>query len=194
VLFNHILLAILWILFGAAHSLLASNTLKEKVSSIWPRIHKYYRIYYTLFALISFTGIILFQVSIPSSLLFAPGVFSKAIGCMCGAAGLGIMLVCIRKYFFNLSGLKTLVTEKEGNELIITGIHKHIRHPLYLGTFIFIWGLFVYIPLYSLLIANSVITIYTLWGISLEENKLEQEFGDQYRAYKASVPMLIPFL
>ena len=92
----------------------------------------------------------------------------------------------------NLSGLRSLAIEDFSNELQITGIHKYVRHPLYLGTFMFIWGLFLVIPLLSLLIANVIITVYTLIGIELEEKKLLSEFGENYRLYRQTVPKLIP--
>lgn len=103
------------------------------------------------------------------------------------------MLVCIKKYFLNLSGLKSLVAEEViSNELRIDGIHRFVRHPLYLGTFIFIWGLFLLYPHWSLLIANSVITIYTLVAIRFEEQKLIEEFGEAYITYQKQVPTILP--
>ncbi len=45
----------------------------------------------------------------------------------------------------------------------------------------------------SLLVANTVITLYTLLGIELEEAKLVDEFGDEYRRYRETVPKLLPF-
>ena len=67
-----------------------------------------------------------------------------------------------------------------------------VRHPLYFGTFVFIWGFFIVLPYLSLLICNLVVTIYTLIGIRFEEAKLEKEFGESYKQYKAQVPMIIP--
>jgi len=93
-----------------------------------------------------------------------------------------------------LSGLKGLIENRTNNELMITGIHKIVRHPLYAGTFIFIWGLLVIFPVASLLIADTIITLYTLIGLRFEEMKLEREFGEAYKSYKRNVPMLIPKL
>lgn len=194
VVYQHILLAFFWILFGVLHSWLASLGVKEKLKTILKRKFKHYRIYYTVFAFLTMISILIYQVSIPSPSLFKASLLSNSIGAVVCLSGLIIMAICIKKYFFSLSGLKELVTEHPGNELIITGIHRYIRHPLYLGTFLFIWGLLVMFPLLSLLIAVVIITIYTLIGISFEESKLEAEFGESYRRYKASVPKLIPFL
>ena len=102
----------------------------------------------------------------------------------------------IKKYFSSLSGLRTFFIDevKTGNRLIITGIHRYVRHPLYTGTFLFIWGLFILMPLASLLISNFIITIYTLIGIRFEEEKLIKEFGLPYVEYQKRVPKLIPTL
>ena len=94
----------------------------------------------------------------------------------------------------SLSGLKSLVQpENNKAELMITDIHRYVRHPLYLGTFIFIWGLWLTLPYLSLLISNAIITIYTLIGIGLEEKKLELLFGESYKSYKKRVPKILPF-
>ena len=116
------------------------------------------------------------------------------LGLLLTTAGFILMAICIKKYFLSLSGLKSLLNEKHSNELIISGIHRHVRHPLYLGTFAFIWGLWLLFPTASFLISNAIITVYTLLGISLEENKLVDEFGDQYRRYQQTVPRLLPRL
>jgi protein-S-isoprenylcysteine O-methyltransferase Ste14 len=68
-----------------------------------------------------------------------------------------------------------------------------VRHPLYLGTFLFIWGAWLIIPLVSFGITNVVITLYTLIGIHFEERKLVEEFGQSYISYSRQVPKIIPF-
>lgn len=72
------------------------------------------------------------------------------------------------------------------------GLHKIVRHPLYLGTFIFIWGIFIAFPYLSWLISSLIITVYTLIGIRFEEAKLRKEFGAQYDEYCKRVPMILP--
>ena len=194
-LMQHILLAVLWIVFCALHSVLASGWVKRKLQHRMGTSFRLYRLYYTLFATATFTVTLLYQFSLTSPLLFKRTTALLIIGGVVLSTGLMIMLVCIFKYFASLSGLKSLVQNEDAkNELMITGIHRYVRHPLYLGTFLFIWGLFVVIPYLSLLIADSIITLYTLLGIKWEEEKLEAEFGNSYRLYRQKVPMLIPFL
>lgn len=190
--FQHVLLALFWILYGILHSLLASRRVKEGFQKKWPRAFDYYRVAYTLFAFVSLAALLWFQLTMRTVFLLAPNSFLWATGVFFAAAGLLLMLVCIRKYFFSLSGLKSLITEEKEAKLIISGVHRWVRHPLYLGTFSFIWGLFLITPQLSLLIADTLITAYTLIGIRLEEEKLEFVFGEGYSRYKKEVPALVP--
>lgn len=183
-----------WIVFCVLHSLLAAVSVKQKIAERFRQGFKYYRLYYTVFAFISFGAVLGYQLYLYSPLLYVPSAAIKILGGGMGTAGLWIMAICIKKYFNQLSGLRTLFINevKTGNSLLITGIHRHIRHPLYLGTFLFIWGLFILLPVVSLFISNLVITVYTLIGITFEERKLVQEFGDTYKTYQKTVPKIVP--
>jgi protein-S-isoprenylcysteine O-methyltransferase Ste14 len=72
------------------------------------------------------------------------------------------------------------------------GLHAYMRHPLYSGTLLFIWALFLIFPFMGNLIACVIITVYTLIGIRMEEKKLVIEFGEEYKSYAHQTPMLIP--
>ena len=103
------------------------------------------------------------------------------------------MIICIRKYFYELSGVQALENKPvEKPTLQQTGLHKYVRHPLYFGTLLFVWGLFLLMPSISNLIAVVVLTIYVLIGIHLEEQKLVLEYGEEYKRYSKKVPKLIP--
>ncbi len=191
---QHLILAVAWIAFCFLHSLLADVGVKQNLAKSLGKSFRYFRLYYSLFAAITFFIVLIYQVGMNSFYLFQPNNISYTLGLVTAIVGLIIMAVCIRKYFAQLSGLKTLFIDevKTGNVLIITGIHRFVRHPLYAGTFIFIWGLFIFVPYSSLLISNFIITVYTLIGIGFEEKKLIKEFGDQYQEYKRKVPMILP--
>ena len=189
---NHIILAMLWIAYCTLHSVLASQWVKKKLQRKMKN-YKSYRLYYTLFAFLSLVALIYYQVRIPTVELFRRTQFILIAGGLLSLSGLGLMMTCIRKYFMSISGLRSLLIETYSNELQITGIHRFVRHPLYLGTFIFIWALLLLFPYLSLLIANTIITVYTLIGIELEEQKLVTEFGKDYVNYRRKVPKLIPF-
>jgi methanethiol S-methyltransferase len=102
--------------------------------------------------------------------------------------GMFIMALCIRKYFAEMSGLYKLTSET----LETTGMHRFVRHPLYLGTLMFILSLSLFWPEAKNFMALFVLFIYTRVGIYLEEKKLFYQFGEEYVSYKGNVPMLIP--
>ena len=188
---DHIILAIGWILFCVLHSVFASGKVKRYVAAKHNFLNKYYRLFYTLFALITFIIMVVYEIRLSSSPVLNSSF--KSLGYIVGIAGIIIMLVCIKKYFIGLTGIKALIQNRPfESKLEINGIHTYMRHPLYLGTFLFIWGLFFVIPNLSVLISNTIIMVYTIIGISFEELKLEAEFGDVYKSYKKQVPRLIP--
>jgi protein-S-isoprenylcysteine O-methyltransferase Ste14 len=108
--------------------------------------------------------------------------------------GLVIMTISAKRYFVRVMGLEIFKKQHAGDTLLVGGIHNTIRHPLYAGTMLLIWGLFLYFPFPSNLIVCIIITGYTFIGIKLEEKKLQLRFGEDYRLYCQRVPMLIPKL
>ena len=119
-------------------------------------------------------------------------IYTYLPGVIAGISGLSVMIICIKKYFYEMSGLQAIQDSGAKNTLQQSGLHKYVRHPLYLGTLLFIWGLFFIFPWLNNLIAAVIISVYILIGIRLEEKKLLEEFGHVYANYISQVPMLIP--
>jgi protein-S-isoprenylcysteine O-methyltransferase Ste14 len=191
-LLNHVILGVCWGFYCFLHSFLASLPVKQRLQRSVGKQYRYYRLFYTVFAAVSLGALVVFQIALPTSDVFTPTTATKMLGWLVMVAGVGLMIVCIKKYFISLSGLKSLFQEAPAAELMIAGIHRYMRHPLYAGTFLAIWGLWILLPYLSLLLSNSIITLYTLYAIQLEEEKLVAEFGEQYRRYQKAVPKLIP--
>jgi protein-S-isoprenylcysteine O-methyltransferase Ste14 len=191
---KNIVVGILWIAYCLVHSLLAATAFKKRIENFSGRAYKFYRLFYNIFATATLVLIIIYQLSFSSPVLFITNLFIQIIGGIVTTGGFVIMSICIANYFMQESGLLWLNPDntKPKNKLIITGIHKIVRHPLYLGTFIFIWGLFILFPYLSVLITDIIITVYTLIAIKFEENKLEKEFSESYKEYKRHVPMILP--
>ena len=189
---DHVILLFSWILYGVLHSVLAARSVKARAYRLLGKAAPHYRLLYTLFAFFSLTALLYFQFTMQSRPLFSRSTFSLLAGVTAVIAGAVLMAICIGKYFMSLSGIRSLLNEEEGGTLMISGVHRYMRHPLYLGTFIFIWGLFLLFPLLSHLIACVVITVYTLLAIPFEEAKLVAQFGEDYRRYQRQVPRLLP--
>ncbi|TCZ73853.1 methyltransferase family protein [Flaviaesturariibacter aridisoli] len=188
---NHILLGFFWTLYGVFHSVLASGRLKRALFARLPALRPYYRSTYVAFAFLSLVAVLWFQLRLRSPLLLGP--LWRIPGGLLAITGTTLMGICIRKYFLSLSGLRSLVQHSEvPNELRIDGVHRYVRHPLYLGTFLAIWGLFGLFPYASLLVMNVVVHGYTLLALRYEEAKLRLEFGAAYEQYARRVPRVWP--
>jgi protein-S-isoprenylcysteine O-methyltransferase Ste14 len=157
-------------------------------------IFKYYRPVYSLFAAITLISLLWYQFSIKSILLFTSGMIRFGVSFILLMPGVIIMGICIHKYFYELSGIQVFQKSKTVKRPTLqqNGLHKYVRHPLYLGTILFVWGLFLLFPFLSNLIAATVLTIYVLIGTGMEEKKLLLEYGEEYYQYSKKVPKLIP--
>lgn len=91
-----------------------------------------------------------------------------------------------------LSGIRSVYEKAPAHELKINGIHRFVRHPLYTGTIMVVWGFYFLFPYLNNLIAVVLLTLYVIVGIRFEEKKLIAEFGEQYLLYMKKVPTLVP--
>jgi protein-S-isoprenylcysteine O-methyltransferase Ste14 len=145
-----------------------------------------------LFSFFGLVAVLFYQFSIRSVLLFIPPTWLQYLGALIMGVGVVFMGLMIGKYFMQLSGVKWLYKDEVSSKLEVTGVHHYVRHPLYFGTFAFIWGWLLISPYISYFIACVIITVYTMIGLKFEEEKLILEFGDEYLQYKKNVPKIIP--
>src|SRR6476646_3740020 len=103
---QHLLLGLFWVIFCVLHSLLANSAFKNRVRKWMGSKYYMYRILYTVFAFVTLVLVIYYGLTIPTSLVFDSSLVTEIIGMLVGSAGLILMLICIKKYFISLSGLK----------------------------------------------------------------------------------------
>jgi protein-S-isoprenylcysteine O-methyltransferase Ste14 len=189
---NHFLLIFFWIIYYAIHSILAATSAKVFFQKKLGKYFRYYRLAYSIFATITLGWLLYFQYSFESPILIKSFPIKYFAILFLILPGITIMFISIKKYFLLLSGVRSIFTPVPASELKINGIHRFVRHPLYSGTILFVWGLFFVFPFLNNLIAAALLTLYVLIGIIFEEKKLKIEFGKNYEEYIAKVPMLIP--
>jgi protein-S-isoprenylcysteine O-methyltransferase Ste14 len=181
-----------WVLFCVIHHVFAMDKCKSIFRSKMGKVFRYYRLIYSFLALVTFILVLFHQYSVKSLTLDIVSQIRYFVGLPFGLAGIWLMGISIRKYFFKLSGIGVFYHDQSEVSLELCGIHKYIRHPLYLGTLLFAWSLLLFFPLLSNLLACAVLTSYVLFGIQSEEKKLVIIFGEDYKSYSSKTPALIP--
>ena len=181
-----------WIVYYAIHSILASTSVKKMAVKSLGKLNRYYRLFYSAFATITLAVVLYFQYSLESPRFAIPLLFKYTSLILLILPGIAIMFIAIKKYFMLLSGIRSIFVPVPPSGLKLGGIHRFVRHPLYSGTILFVWGLFFVFPFLNNLIAVVLLTAYVLIGIGFEEKKLIKEFGTIYQKYMLEVPMLIP--
>jgi protein-S-isoprenylcysteine O-methyltransferase Ste14 len=168
---------------------MSANWLKRKV-------YKYisqpvYRLLYNIVALVLLILIGRLYVRIEHSILFS-FAGDHLIGLILVFIGTVFGLISFRSY--STMEFLGLVKEKEHQHLSIGGMNRYVRHPLYLATLIVMLGFLFIEPTEAYLGLATIFTIYLFVGIRLEENKLIELFGEEYRNYQMNVPMFFPFI
>ena len=192
-----IILALNWIGFGLLHSLLADLRVKNWMQTKLGAAYQLYRIGYNV-VFLSWLGFIIYWLLIKDDLRFitAPSPASSLIGA--GLVLIGLVLLLWSFSSFDLSefsGLSYLrPTKVQQEKLRVDGLYKYVRHPLYFATFIIIAGFLIMRPTPMNLLNTFFLYGYTYMGTLLEERKLVQIFGEDYRQYQQRVKMLVPFL
>lgn len=178
-----------FILIGyyALHSILASSKIKLFFSKIGITDQSY-RILFNLIALA--TTFIVFQSlrQTINNLNYSGSI----AGIILIIIGVGIVIQALINY--DLLAFIGLTKEKPTDELIITGLNGHLRHPLYLGILMGLVGWIIVQPTSAVIATFGITLLYVHIGIYFEEKKLIKQFGEQYVKYKNDVPKLIPRL
>jgi protein-S-isoprenylcysteine O-methyltransferase Ste14 len=181
-------------LFAIQHSVMARTPVKLTLSRVIPRPMErstYVLISSLLLALICWKWqalpLTLWNLSQPALRALADGLFA-----------LGWSVVLLSTFLINhfeLFGLRQVFDHWRGvpapPPLFKTpALYKLVRHPIYLGFVMAFWST----PRMTVghLLFAAATTGYILVGIFFEERDLIASFGDNYRRYRRTVPMILP--
>ena len=185
---NNAMLCIFWIAYGLIHSALATSKVKRYSTDRLGISEMSYRLFYNILAIVTLLPLVYFGFYKNDLQIFKKNLYTDIFGFLVFLIGLVVMILIIKKYFAQMSGTSTEIKD----ELHIEGLHKYVRHPLYLGTFLLLIGLLLYRPQLNVLISTIVIILYTIFATRWEEKKLLIKFGAKYTEYCASTPRIIP--
>jgi protein-S-isoprenylcysteine O-methyltransferase Ste14 len=182
------------LLWGLLHSLFASHKIKDQARQVFgPRLHRFYRLAYNVFAGISFLPVLALMFLVPDRTLYLVPL-PWAIFLIAGEllAVVGLVLGFRQADAWEFLGLRQLGESDKPSKLTTSGLYHYVRHPLYSAGLAFIWLM----PLMTVnvLTINISLTVYVITGAYFEERRLRLEFRQDYDDYIATTPMLIPFL
>ena len=184
-----------WLSFGVGHSFLASARAKRLFEAI---LSPYYRITYNAIASVHIIAVWLvghwiFEGADSFKLPVEAGVALTSLSIL----GLILLVLALRRYDLGLlSGMAQIqnhkmgITEVSPEPLHVDGLHAYVRHPIYLGAYLMLWGNTQ--DLHGLTTAMWG-TAYLIVGTIFEERSLAEIYGDAYRTYRDRVPSIIPW-
>ncbi|MFX1364952.1 MAG: methyltransferase family protein [Promethearchaeota archaeon] len=147
-----------------------------------PNAHIYHSILPIVFVLVWFLDSNIFRFSIFLN-DYVPFVI-RLILC--------IIILALSFTFIFLSHRTLFKSHQPSNSLIITGILKYTRNPMYFGILlIYVAFIFLSISLISIGLFIIVFLVYN-WMVNFEQKILENMFGDEFLEYKKRVPKWFP--
>lgn len=148
-------------------------------------------------------GFILFIILIPAFMWLASGQVAFAVGkliCFALFATAGIALSIWSIVHMKIAGkgnpldaFNHEIAPRTSN-LMTDGPYRICRNPMLLGVFIYYIGVLLYLQTWQALVIFAVYVLIMMVQVSKEEKRLEQDFGEEYRAYKRKTKKLIPFI
>lgn len=186
---------IAWSVYYALHSILASSKIKQISLNRFSWSSTNYRLFYSIFSVIGFLLLIWhYKTTKASPPLLETNTTFTYISYFLMAVGSIVIMISSKAFkltsFFGLSNK----TQPDSETLYESGVYKLIRHPLYFGTLLAFWGNWLNSFSTTFFTIALVSTFYIFIGISFEEKKLKEQFGDKYKLYTNKTKMIIPFI
>lgn len=182
------------LIFFIQHSTMLRKSFRQYAQTRIPP--HYYGAFYAITSGIALFVLLIFWQK--SSILFmsAEGVYRWLFRILFLISIMGFIWANRSLSAFDPFGVKNIIYRLKNKEpktmpLAIRGPYKLVRHPLYSLSLLMIWSC----PDISAdrLLFNLLWTIWIIIGTLLEEKDLVCEFGEDYRKYQKTTPMLIPF-
>jgi protein-S-isoprenylcysteine O-methyltransferase Ste14 len=117
----------------------------------------------------------------------------KALGWALIALGSAVVLDSFAR--FALQGIGTPAPVLPTRHLVVTGLYRHVRNPLYwAATSVIVGQGLLFASAWLLLYAAVVWALFHMFVVAYEEPTLRKSFGREYQRYVANVPRWLPRL
>jgi protein-S-isoprenylcysteine O-methyltransferase Ste14 len=96
---------------------------------------------------------------------------------------------------FALEGLGTPAPIAPTQKLVVTGLYRYVRNPIYIAVVAVIFGQALLFGDWRLLWYGALLWLFFhVWVVMIEEPTLKQTFGTEYESFRTHVPRWIPRL
>jgi protein-S-isoprenylcysteine O-methyltransferase Ste14 len=110
-----------------------------------------------------------------------------------GIIAVGIVLLATCIWEFARFGRGTLSPVDPPKELVVQGLYRYVRNPMYVSVCVIVLGEALLIRSTALLIYGlAFFVIVNLWLLVYEEPNLRSRFGESYERYTRAVGRWIP--
>ena len=122
--------------------------------------------------------------------MHVPSASRCASAAMIVAGVLGLVDAFAR---FALQGLGTPAPIAPPRNLVVTGLYRYVRNPIFVAVVAIILGQALLMAEWRLIVYGAVLWLaFHVQVVVYEEPTLEQTFGSEYAAFCAAVPRWIP--
>ena len=115
----------------------------------------------------------------------------RLVGGLLLLAGIAVVVECFVR--FALKGIGTPAPVAPTAHLVVSGLYRHVRNPMYLGVVAAIIGQALLLGRVVLLGYGLLMwAVFFLFVLGYEEPALTAQFGEEYALYRRHVPRWLP--
>lgn len=119
------------------------------------------------------------------------GAASRWLGALLVVAGAVVVVECFMR--FARVGLGTPAPVAPTRHLVVSGLYRHVRNPMYVGVVSAVLGQALWFGSVTLLRYGAALWAgFFLFVLLYEEPTLRRQFGAEYETYRRNVPRWLP--
>jgi protein-S-isoprenylcysteine O-methyltransferase Ste14 len=105
--------------------------------------------------------------------------------------GTAIYLRCLWEFATRGRGIPAPIDHPK--QLVVTGLYRYVRNPMYLGVLLFLFGESLFLQYWNLFVYALAWLVFVHLNVLLyEEPNLRRKFGPSYERYTAAVRRWVP--
>ena len=176
---------------------MASRRFKQAIKGWFgPQGLRYYRLVFSILGGLTFLPSMALLALLPDRTIYRIPAPWSYLANLLQLGGVAIVVYgVLQTGALRFLGLDVLLDPQAGPgspTLVTNGLYRWMRHPLYTGSFLFLW--LTPTMTWNRLVFNLGVTAYLIIGSHFEEDKLMDEFGRAYAEYRRRTPAFLPRL